>query len=117
AVPDDVVAGTFASASVLMLEGRDPVEWRRRLLGRERAVFMDNGPGGMGGRRTGDGVSGIKVHTGNARVPSIEATEFAMPVRAVRWERVRDTAGAGANRGGCGVAKEWEILDDRVNVT
>jgi N-methylhydantoinase B len=116
-VPDDVLAGTFASASVLMMEGRDPVPWRRELLGRERSVFMDNGPGGMGGRRTGDGVSGIKVHTGNARVPSIESAEFAMPVRAIRWERVRDTGGAGARRGGCGVAREWEVLDDRVNFT
>lgn len=117
AVPDDVVAGTHASASVMMIEGRDPIAWRRELLGRDRAVFMDNGPGGMGGRRAGDGPSGIKVHTGNARVPSIEAAEFAMPIRAVRWERVTDTGGAGRHRGGCGVAKEWEILDDRVNVT
>lgn len=116
-VPEDVMAGTFASASVLMIEGRDPVEWRRNLLGRERTVFMDNGPGGMGGRRTADGVSGIKIHTGNARVPSIEAAEFAMPVRAIRWERITDTGGAGTLRGGCGVAKEWEILDDHVNVT
>jgi N-methylhydantoinase B len=116
-VPADVMAGTFASASVLMVEGRDPIEWRRNLLGRDRAVFMDNGPGGMGGRRTADGVSGIKVHTGNARVPSIEAAEFAMPIRAVRWERIPDTGGPGNRRGGCGVAKEWEVLDDHVNFT
>jgi N-methylhydantoinase B len=117
AVPEDVIAGTHASASVLMMEGRDPVSWRRELLGRDRTVFMDNCPGGMGGRRTGDGVSGIKVHTGNARVPSIESAEFSMPIRAVRWERVADTGGAGERRGGCGVAKEWEVLDDRVNFT
>jgi N-methylhydantoinase B len=117
AVPEHVMAGTFGSATVLMFEGRDPVEWRRRLLGRERSVTMDNGPGGMGGRLSGDGVSGIKVHTGNARVPSIEATEFAQPIRALRWERVVDTGGAGRQRGGCGVAKEWEVLDERVNIT
>ncbi len=116
-VPDDVMAGTFASATVLMVEGRDPIPWRRELLGRERTVFMDNSPGGMGGRRSGDGVSGIKVHTGNARVPSIEAAEFALPLRCIRWERVRDTGGAGQHRGGCGTAREWEVLDDGVNFT
>ncbi|HVW43938.1 MAG TPA: hydantoinase B/oxoprolinase family protein [Amycolatopsis sp.] len=117
AVPDQVMAGTFASASVLMIEGRDPIAWRREILGRERTVFMDNSPGGMGGRISGDGVSGIKVHTGNARVPSIESVEFALPVRALRWERVPDSGGAGRERGGCGVAREWEILDDNVTLT
>jgi len=116
AVPKQVMAGTFASATVLILEGRDPIEWRREVLGRERAVFMENSPGGMGGRAAGDGVSGIKVHTGNARVPAIESVEFAMPVRALRWERVVDTGGAGRWRGGCGVAREWVMLDD-VNAT
>jgi N-methylhydantoinase B len=117
AVPSQVMAGTFGSASVLMIEARDPLEWRREVLGRERAVFMDNSPGGMGGRVSGDGVSGIKVHTGNARVPSIESAEFALPLRALRWERVSDTGGAGRERGGCGVAREWEVLDDDVNFT
>lgn len=117
AVPDAVMAGTFASATVLMIEGRDPIEWRRRILGRERALIMDNSPGGMGGRLAGDGVSGIKVHTGNARVPSIESEEFAVPLRAVRWERIPDTGGAGRERGGCGVAREWEVLEDNVSLT
>jgi N-methylhydantoinase B len=117
AVPEQVMAGTFASATVLLLEGRDPIEWRRRMLGRDRAVFMDNSPGGMGGRCAGDGVSGIKVHTGNARVPSIESVEFAMPVLALRWERVADTGGPGRERGGCGVAREWLALDDDINCT
>jgi N-methylhydantoinase B len=111
AIPEAVMAGTFASAGVLILEGPDPLEWRRRVLGRDRSVFMDNSPGGMGGRRTGDGVSGIKVHTGNARVASIEVLEYSMPVRMVRWERVPDTGGAGRERGGCSVAREWEALE------
>jgi N-methylhydantoinase B len=116
-VPEQVMAGTFASAMVLLMEGRDPVQWRRNMLGRERSVFMDNSPGGMGGRLAGDGVSGIKVHTGNARVPSIESAEFALPIRALRWERIRDTGGSGEKRGGCGVAREWLALDDNVNCT
>ena len=117
AVPDSVMAGTFASASVLMVNGRDPLAWRREILHRDRTVIMDNSPGGMGGRRAGDGVSGIKVHTGNARVPSIESEEFAVPLRALRWSRIPDTGGAGRARGGCGVAREWEVLEDDVNFT
>jgi N-methylhydantoinase B len=117
AVPEQVMAGTFASASVLILEGRDPLEWRRRILNRDRNVFMDNSPGGMGGRLSGDGVSGIKVHTGNARVASVEVLEYSMPVRMVRWERVADTGGAGRERGGCGVAREWVADGDDVKAT
>lgn len=117
AAPDQVMAGSFASSTVVMLEGRDPIAWRRQILRRDRGISMDQSPGGMGGRLAGDGVSGIKVHTGNARVPSIEGVEFGMPVRALRWERVPDTGGAGRERGGCGVAREWMALDDDVNVT
>lgn len=117
AVPAQVMAGTYASAGVCIVEGPDPLEWRRRVLGRERSIFMDNSAGGMGGRVAGDGVSGIKVHTGNARVASVEVFEHAMPVRMVRWERVTDTGGPGRMRGGCGVAREWEALADGVSAT
>jgi N-methylhydantoinase B len=117
AVPDDVMAGTWASAGVIIFDGGDPLEWRRQVLKRDRSIFMDNTCGGMGGRRAGDGVSGIKVHTGNARVSSIENVEFSLPLRGVRWERVADTGGPGRERGGCGVAREWEVLDDGVHAT
>jgi N-methylhydantoinase B len=117
AVPEQVMAGTFGSFAILIVEGRDPLEWRRRILDRERSVFMDNSPGGMGGRRAGDGASAIKVHTGNARTASIEVFEYSMPVRMLRWERVADTAGPGRFRGGCAVAREWEALDDDVVAT
>lgn len=117
AVPEAVMAGTFASAGVCIVEGPDPLEWRRRVLGRDRSIFMDNSPGGMGGRRSGDGVSGIKVHTGNARVASVEVFEYSMPVRMLRWERIPDTGGPGRLRGGCGVAREWEALQDGVSAT
>lgn len=117
AVPEQVMAGTFASAGVCIVEGPDPLEWRRRVLGRDRSIFMDNSPGGMGGRRTGDGVSGIKVHTGNARVASVEVFEYSMPVRMLRWERIPDTGGPGRMRGGCGVAREWEALEDGISAT
>ncbi|MBW3664270.1 MAG: hydantoinase B/oxoprolinase family protein [Actinobacteria bacterium] len=116
AVPDDVIAGTFASATVMMIEGRDPLAWRREALRRDRMILMDNSPGGMGARATRDGVSGIKVHTGNARVQPVEMVEFNAPVRYVRWERVPDTGGAGRQRGGTSVAREWQVVDD-VNLT
>ena len=117
AVPEQVMAGTFASAGVCIVEGPDPLPWRRRVLGRDRSIFMDNSPGGMGGRRTGDGVSGIKVHTGNARVASVEVFEYSMPIRMLRWERIPDTGGPGRMRGGCGVAREWEALQDGISAT
>lgn len=110
--PEQVMAGTCATAGVIMFEALDPVAWRRRGLGRDRVIVMDNVPGGMGGRATIDGVSGVKVHTGNARVVPAEILEFNAPLRVTRWERVVDTGGPGRCRGGTGVVREWELLDD-----
>ncbi len=117
AVPERVLAGTYASAAMTIMEGPDLIEWRRRALRRERTAVMENAPGGMGARATKDGVSGIKVHTGNTRVQPVEIVEFVAPVRMEYWRRVADTGGAGRQRGGCAAEKEFRTLADGVSFT
>jgi N-methylhydantoinase B len=112
AVPDRVIAGTYASAALSIIIGPDLVEWRRRALRRDRANASDLSPGGMGARASKDGVSGIKVHAGNTRTNSVEMVEFTGPLRMLWWRRVPDTGGAGRQRGGCAVAKEYRVLAD-----
>jgi N-methylhydantoinase B len=117
AVPEKVIAGTHASSCQALIEGPDLVDWRRRVLRRTRVVTMDQAPGGMGARASKDGISGIKVHTHACMVQPVEVIELNTAVRITRWERVVDTGGAGRQRGGCAVAKEYESLADDVTVT
>jgi N-methylhydantoinase B len=117
AVPERVIAGTYASAAMTIIEGPDLVEWRRRALRRDRSTTMELAPGGMGARATKDGISGIKVHTGNTRTQPVEIVEFVSPVRMLHWRRVPDTGGAGTWRGGCAAEKEFRVLADGVNFT
>jgi N-methylhydantoinase B len=100
-----------------MWTGRDPIEWRRKVLGREQVVVMDNIPGGFGARPDKDGVNGIKVHTGNALVTPVEVVEYNAPIRIRRWEIIPDTGGAGRHRGGCAAVREFEVLFDDTLVT
>jgi N-methylhydantoinase B len=117
AVPERVLAGTYASAAMTIIEGPDLAGWRRRALRRDRTTVMENVPGGMGARATKDGVSGIKVHTGNTRTQPVEIVEFIAPVRMLYWRRIPDSGGAGRQRGGCAVAKEFRTLADGVHFT
>jgi N-methylhydantoinase B len=117
ALPKRVVAGSYASAALSMWTGRDPIEWRRKVLGREQVVVMDNIPGGFGARPDKDGVNGIKVHTGNALVTPVEVVEYNAPIRIRRWEIIPDTGGAGRFRGGCAAIREFEVLFDETLVT
>jgi N-methylhydantoinase B len=117
AVPQRTIAGTYASAAMTIIEGPDLVEWRRRALRRDRATVMELAPGGMGARATKDGISGIKVHTGNTRTQPVEIVEFVAPVRVLHWRRLPDTGGAGTWRGGCAAEKEFRTLADGVNFT
>jgi N-methylhydantoinase B len=117
ASPDRVIAGTYASAAQTVIDGPDQFAWRRKALRRDRSTVMEQSPGGMGARQTKDGVSGIKVHTGNAQVQPVEVVEFNAPVRMIRWSRVPDSGGPGRQRGGCAVVKEWQTLDSSVMFT
>lgn len=117
ALPLRVIAGTYASATLAIWTGRDPIEWRRQVLQREQVTVMDNIPGGMGARADKDGINGIKVHTGNALVTPVEYVEYSTPVRIRRWTILPDTGGAGKFRGGCAALREYEVLFDETLVT
>jgi N-methylhydantoinase B len=117
AVPERVMAGTYASAAMSIIEGPDLMEWRVRALGRARTTVMENAPGGFGARATKDGVSGIKVHTGNTRTQPVEIVEFVAPVRMLSWRRLPDTGGPGRWRGGCSAPKEFRMLADGIHFT
>ncbi len=66
----------------------------------------------LGARAERDGVSGVSVHVGNSRATPVEILESEFPVRLRRFELLADSGGAGRWRGGLGVVREYELLDD-----
>jgi N-methylhydantoinase B len=68
--------------------------------------------GGAGARATKDGPSGITVNQSNARIAPIEILETEFPTRLLRFDLIADSGGAGRNRGGLGLRREYLNLED-----
>jgi N-methylhydantoinase B len=68
--------------------------------------------GGAGAGTTKDGTSGITVNQSNARIAPIEIIESEFPTRLLRFDLIPDSGGAGLNRGGLGLRREYLNLAD-----
>ena len=68
--------------------------------------------GGAGARATKDGASGITVNQSNARIAPVEIIESEFPTRVLRFDLIPDSGGAGRNRGGLGLRREYLNLAD-----
>lgn len=77
-------------------------------------VYYETVAGGQGGRPVPgrDGMSGVHTAMTNTRNTPVEALERAFPLRVRRYSLRRDSGGSGLARGGDGVVKEWEFLED-----
>lgn len=81
-------------------------------------IFHEVIAGGGGASRAFDGLSGVQVNMTNTSNMPIEATEMEFTkILARKYELKKDSGGAGANRGGLGIERELEILDDNVLYT
>jgi N-methylhydantoinase B len=73
--------------------------------------------GGMGARRTKDGISACRVHiAGSANLP-VEPLEAELPLLIRRNELRADSGGPGRFRGGLGLRRDIEVLADEVRLT
>jgi N-methylhydantoinase B len=70
--------------------------------------------GGIGGRYDKDGEEALASPWNAANIP-VEVQESNNPILIQRFEFIKDSAGPGKNRGGCGVRKDIELLSDKVN--
>jgi N-methylhydantoinase B len=84
---------------------------RRRDSGRAY-VYLETVGGGNGARQNSDGMDGAHVHITNSLNMPIEAVELEFPLRVEEYALVPDSGGAGAQRGGLGIAREVRILDE-----
>jgi len=112
----DVVLGALAQAcperipaaaqgtmnNVVFGGGTDDAGW----------VYYETVAGGMGAHARGDGLSGVQCHMTNTRNTSIEVLEMHYPLRITRYGLRTGSGGAGKHRGGDGLVREWEALED-----
>jgi N-methylhydantoinase B len=81
-------------------------------LGNERFTYYETLGGGQGACDGADGPSGVHVAMSNTLNTPVEALERSFPLRMVRYELRPGTGGDGAFRGGDGVVREVEALEE-----
>lgn len=81
-------------------------------------VYLETIAGGSGACRDYDGLSGVQVHMTNTSNLPVEALEIEFPLVTVnKYELRTDSGGAGENRGGLGILREFEIQYDNIKYT
>jgi N-methylhydantoinase B len=105
AVPDRISAASSGTMNNVTIGGIDPRTG-------EPFAYYETIAGGMGGRPTKPGVSGVHTHMTNSLNTPAEALEYAYPMRVRRYSLRSGSGGEGANRGGDGVVREIEVLTD-----
>jgi N-methylhydantoinase B len=81
-------------------------------LGNDRFTYYETLGGGQGACADADGPSGVHVAMSNTLNTPIEALELEFPLRAVEYAVRRGSGGAGRRRGGDGVVREVEALEE-----
>ncbi|ALM84421.1 hydantoinase B/oxoprolinase family protein [Bordetella sp. N] len=80
-------------------------------------VYLESIGGGSGATADADGMDGIHVHMTNSSNLPVEALENEYPLRVDEYAYVRDSGGAGRQRGGMGLARQIRSLVDGIVFT
>jgi N-methylhydantoinase B len=120
------ICGTMLAALAEAVPERVPADSGGELLvlafGGERGdgtryVTGELVAGGSGACAAKDGIDGIETDATNCMNLPAEALELDAPIRVHRVALRRDSGGAGAQRGGLGIVREYEILHGEVRFT
>ena len=82
------------------------------LIGNDRYAYYETLAGGQGGRPTKPGQSGIHTGMTNTANTPIESLHLHYPFRVTRYTLRRDSGGDGLHRGGEGLEREIEFLEE-----
>jgi N-methylhydantoinase B len=104
-VPERITAAYYGMSNVYILSG-DGSDGRRGW------IFFDIEVGGGGGRHDKDGLDCYSQGIHNLANTPIEMVESTYPLRFQRYEFLPDTGGIGRYRGGLGVRRDIEFLDE-----
>ena len=110
--PDTVVTAGNGACTTTILAGEGAI-------GTDSVfIFHEVIAGGGGASKGLDGLSGVQVNMTNTSNMPIEATEMEFTkILARKYELKEDTGGAGQFRGGLGIERELEVLQDDVAYT
>lgn len=110
--PDTVVTAGNGACTTTILAGEGSI-------GTDSVfIFHEVIAGGGGASNRTDGLSGVQVNMTNTSNMPIEATEMEFTrLLARKYELKEDTGGAGCERGGLGIEREIEVLQDDVKYT
>jgi N-methylhydantoinase B len=108
AVPDRVAAAASHMANPTF-GGWDRAR-KRRFVAYELVLS------GTGARATKDGCEAMSWAFNASNIP-VEAQEANQPIVVERFELIRDSAGAGRFRGGCGIRRDMRFLADEGKLT
>lgn len=107
---DKAVAGTKAMMCQAGFGGIDPRTG-------EYYCFYEALAGGYGARRDRDGPDAVQAHGQNTENAPIEEVELNYPVRIVRYELIADSDGPGRRRGGLGLRRDYQFVDNEASFT
>ncbi len=111
----DVVLGALAQALPELVPAASQGTMNNVTIGGAKSdgtpyAYYETIAGGMGASASGDGLSGVQVHMTNTLNTPIEALEMAFPFRVTRYALRPGSGGAGRQRGGDGLVREYELL-------
>ena len=105
AMPERIPAAASGTMNNLTVGGMDPRTG-------EPFAYYETIAGGMGGRPSKPGVSGVHTHMTNSLNTPAEALEYAYPLRVRRYSLRQGSGGSGKYHGGDGIVREIEVLGD-----
>jgi N-methylhydantoinase B len=104
-VPERITASYYAMSNVYILAGSGGNDGRGWIL-------FDIEVGGGGGRHAKDGIDCYSQGIHNLANTPIEVIEMTYPLRFKRYEFLPNSCGSGKHRGGLGVRRDIEFLDE-----
>lgn len=101
ALPDVVPAASQGTMNNFTVGG---------FLDNTQFVYYETIAGGHGASQQGDGLSGKQSHMTNTLNTPVEALEYSLPMRVLRYGLRENSGGQGKHKGGDGIVREYEFL-------
>jgi N-methylhydantoinase B len=105
-----VVLGALAQALPDRIPAASQGTMNNFTVGGANFVYYETIAGGHGASMQRGGISGRHSHMTNTRNTPVEALEYALPMRVNRYGLRDGSGGAGQQRGGDGIIREYELL-------